>query len=81
MAPRRNDPYKRYMAHDRKTPEGYLECFDPNVTIKDRKVTIRERVIPMTEARIVECERTFLEYARQHAGDPPSLPSSARKPR
>jgi arabinofuranosyltransferase len=74
MAPRRADPYERYMAHDRKTPDGYVECFDPNVTVRDRKVTIRPRDVPLTEERIVECERTFLAYAREHANDPPSLP-------
>jgi arabinofuranosyltransferase len=65
--PRHVDPYKRFMAHDRKAPPGYIPCFDPNVQVTDQgKVTIRPRKTPMTDEGIVACETRFLQQAMSH---------------
>ncbi|MBA2320930.1 MAG: hypothetical protein H0V89_07235 [Deltaproteobacteria bacterium] len=59
--PRTTDPRKRYMAHDRRPPPGYVKCFDPNVRITETgQVTIRKRTVPMTPERIRACEEKFL---------------------
>jgi len=47
----------RHMAHDRLPPEGYLECFEPNVTSRRGQLTIERRSREMTAERIEECER------------------------
>ena len=50
------------MAHERKAPEGYVECFAPNVQIAaDRQIIITPRDTPLTAKKIQECERTFAE--------------------
>jgi len=54
---------KRYMGHDRRAPDGYLECFDANVSIEHRQVVVRKRAQPLTAERIRHCERTYLERA------------------
>jgi arabinofuranosyltransferase len=62
--PREVRPYRRFMAHDRRAPPGYIQCFDPNVTVApDGKVTIAPRATPMTADRIVACETKFLAEA------------------
>ncbi len=47
----------RLMAHERIPPPGYIECFDPNVSIQNRAVTVRPR--PLPDARIIDCETRF----------------------
>jgi arabinofuranosyltransferase len=44
----------RRLAHDRRPPPGYFACFDPNVTITDRRVTVRPR--PLGDQRIQDCQ-------------------------
>lgn len=47
----------RMMGHDRLAPEGYVECFRPNVEIVGPKqVVVRRRERPLTAEEIVECE-------------------------
>ncbi len=49
---------ERQMAHDRKPPPGYVECFRPNVRdLEGIRVYPREE--PLTDAEIVACERRF----------------------
>ncbi|MDW8218054.1 MAG: hypothetical protein RML57_10720 [Acidobacteriota bacterium] len=47
------------MAHFRRPPPGYLECFRPNVAIRDRQAAILPRRVPLTAADIRRCEETF----------------------
>ncbi len=47
------------MAHSRCPPPGYLECFRPNVAIRDGQATILPRPIPLTAADIRLCEARF----------------------
>ncbi|HZN39388.1 MAG TPA: hypothetical protein VFD82_11330, partial [Planctomycetota bacterium] len=42
----------RFIAHERVAPPAYVEAFDPNVTVADRKVTVRKREHPMTADRV-----------------------------
>ncbi|HLX08631.1 MAG TPA: hypothetical protein VKY89_12300 [Thermoanaerobaculia bacterium] len=45
------------MAHERQPPPGYVECFLPNVHLRDGKqVRVRERPVPLTDDRIRACE-------------------------
>lgn len=47
---------RRKMAHDRRPPKGYVECFDPNVS---DNATVRPRVL--TDADVRACEARFGE--------------------
>jgi arabinofuranosyltransferase len=50
----------RYMAHDRHPPDGYFECFRPNVQILEpAQILVRPRSEPLTGDRIRECEARF----------------------
>ncbi len=47
----------RQMAHDRQPPDGYLECFRPNVFVFSRAgLYSRARSEPLTDAEIISCE-------------------------
>ena len=49
--------YGRQMAHDRQPPDGYLECFRPNVVVFTRAgLYSKARSEPLTEAEIIACE-------------------------
>ncbi|OYT70235.1 MAG: hypothetical protein CFK52_11585 [Chloracidobacterium sp. CP2_5A] len=47
------------MAHFRRPPPGYLECFRPNVAIRDGQVKVLPRAIPLTADDIRRCEADF----------------------
>jgi arabinofuranosyltransferase len=48
---------KRQMAHDRRPPEGYVECFQPNVFLPGPgRMQVRPRDPELTDAQIVACE-------------------------
>jgi arabinofuranosyltransferase len=47
---------KRAMAHDRRPPEGYVDCFRPNVTARRGRARIEPRDEPLSDAEIRECE-------------------------
>jgi arabinofuranosyltransferase len=46
----------RRMAHDRKPPEGYVECFRPNMRLVDNKLRYGVRAQPLTDDEIRACE-------------------------
>ncbi len=50
---------ERTMAHDRGPPPGYVECFEPNVTLLADRVVVAPRAQPLTADRIRKCEATF----------------------
>ena len=43
---------RRHMAHERSAPEGYIEDFEPNVTVVDGEVRIAARDPALTEERV-----------------------------
>ena len=43
----------RRMAHDRAAPDGYVECFEPNVSVRDGKASVTSRR-RLCDHRIVE---------------------------
>lgn len=47
------------MAHERRAPEGYVECFSPNVGLNHDHFEISERTVALTAAKIVECEQEY----------------------
>ena len=52
------------MAHDRGPPEGYIECFRPNVSIDAKgKLVFRVRERDLTAEEIRRCEKGFLAAA------------------
>ena len=58
--PIRTSETKRRMAHDRRPPAGYVECFRPNVTLGGpEKIRIRPREQPLTADDIRACERRW----------------------
>ncbi|MBU8922788.1 MAG: hypothetical protein KOO63_13295 [Bacteroidales bacterium] len=59
------DTGMRMMAHDRSAPEGYVQCFMPNVQLRGKKdLVIHERRQPLTAADIIECETRWAETVR-----------------
>jgi arabinofuranosyltransferase len=58
-APPRTD--LRVMAHSRRPPPGYVECFSPNARLIEGKprgtVEVRPRAQPLTDAGIRACEQ------------------------
>jgi arabinofuranosyltransferase len=46
---------ERQMAHDRKPPDGYLECFRPNIAVR-AMLYLNPRSEPLTDAEIIACE-------------------------
>ena len=54
----------RHMAHDRAPPEGYIECFRPNVVVHPNgKLGVRLRARDLTDEEIRRCEARFLAGA------------------
>ena len=54
----------RHMAHDRGPPEGYIECFRPNVVVyPNGKLGVRLRARDLTDEEIRRCEERFLAGA------------------
>jgi arabinofuranosyltransferase len=49
----------RRMTHDRQPPPGYVDCFRPNVRVRDRHVIVRARAVPLTAEDIRACEARF----------------------
>jgi hypothetical protein len=47
------------MGHDRMAPAEYVNAFDPNVTVVDRKVVVRKRDVPLTAARVRAIEQEW----------------------
>jgi len=47
------------IAHERRPPDGYLECFSPNVTLDQDHFVISERAVPLTAEKIRSCEQYY----------------------
>jgi arabinofuranosyltransferase len=55
----------RMMAHDRMAPEGYVECFRPNVELlPGSRVIIRERSKALTAEDIISCETRWTRVVK-----------------
>jgi arabinofuranosyltransferase len=56
------------MAHERKPPPGYVECFLPNVEVLEGgEVRVRQRPVPLTDDTIRACEsRDWLPSPTAH---------------
>jgi len=56
----------RMMAHEKQAPEGYVECFSPNVQLFDhKKIVISTRQKELKAEDIESCERTWAERVRR----------------
>ncbi len=54
-----NRSHERWLAHERRPPAGYLECFRPNVWFSERGLRIAPRTEPLTDEEIRGCESRF----------------------
>ncbi len=63
------------LAHAHRPPEGYVDCFEPNVFAEEGMLAVEERATPLTDARIIECEQ------RDWSGIPPNLELELRRSR
>ena len=55
----------RMMGHDRMAPDGYVECFRPNVEImRGRRLVVHPRKEPLTPEEIIECESRWIQSVR-----------------
>jgi arabinofuranosyltransferase len=52
-------PDHRLMAHDRQAPEGYIACFEPNITVNKGRIHLLNESPPLTDERITACESRF----------------------
>jgi arabinofuranosyltransferase len=55
---------ERYMAHERRSPIGYIRGFRPNVIVREGRVFVEKRNPPMTGEYISEYERAWRVKAR-----------------
>jgi len=53
------------MAHLRQPPQGYVECFEPNVMLENKTVKVIPRVEPMTIERIKACEGKYIQQVKE----------------
>lgn len=63
----------RQMAHERRPPPGYVECFDRNIRVRNREIEYRQRDTPLTDEDIRRCEREWAARVRgtaRSAGTP-----------
>jgi len=58
------------MAHERRPPDGYVECFAPNVELDGNHVRINERSDPLTAEKITACEKQFASLVESPQGMP-----------
>ncbi len=65
------------MAHERKPPKGYVECFSPNVAFAPQRAAIKPRAEELTAEKIVQCEQ---EYATLVASGIKPTPSPTPEP-
>jgi arabinofuranosyltransferase len=65
------------MAHERKPPPGYVECFSPNIAFTPKHAAIRPRAEELTAEKIVQCEQ---EYAVRIASGATPTPSPSPSP-
>jgi arabinofuranosyltransferase len=56
----------RMMAHEKQAPQGYVECFSPNVRLFDhKKIVVFPRQKELKAEDIESCERTWAERVRK----------------
>ncbi|MHC4739151.1 MAG: hypothetical protein ACYS9Y_09640 [Planctomycetota bacterium] len=59
----------RKMAHDKRPPEGYVECFVPNVRLSGRKrIEFGKRDKPLTAEDIIESEKKWAKKIKKAKG-------------
>lgn len=58
----------RRMAHERLPPPGYIDAFDPNVTLVGAEVAVRPRTVPLTRERIEAIEAEWRATVQSRAG-------------
>lgn len=69
-SPARSSQVNRFMAHDRKPPQGYVGCFRPNLEADDKgRLIWKERQEPLTAADIVRCETEFTARVLAERGE------------
>jgi arabinofuranosyltransferase len=56
------------MAHERRPPEGYIECFAPNTAYDKDHFQIYERAVPLTAEKIVACEQEYAALVKTPGG-------------
>ncbi|MCU1263806.1 MAG: hypothetical protein JWM21_124 [Acidobacteria bacterium] len=66
------------MAHERRPPDGYLECFSPNVALDQDHFVISERPVPLTAEKIRDCEQRYAALVAGGGGK--RQPSVIRNP-
>jgi arabinofuranosyltransferase len=72
------DMYLHRLAHDRRAPAGYVECFRPNVTWAWQGYTASPRDVPLTPAEIRRCEgRAWPSRAETSDLEAPTGPTPA----
>jgi arabinofuranosyltransferase len=52
---------RRQMAHERRPPPGYIECFEPNIHVTGGQVVAVRRKKPLTADDIRACETRWLD--------------------
>jgi arabinofuranosyltransferase len=67
------------MAHERRPPKGYMECFATNVVLTDGHFTITPRADPLTVERIVRCEQDYAAAIKKPK-PPDAVPPTIQNP-
>ena len=55
----------RWMAHERRPPPGYVEAFEPNVVVSERRLVIEPREQPLTAERVRSIELEWRQRMRR----------------
>ena len=66
------------MAHERRPPRGYVECFASNVVLEGGRVRVVERTEPINAEKIRNCEQQYAALIRNPAR--PEEPTSVQNP-
>lgn len=51
----------RYMTHERRPADGYVESFRPNVSLTETQLIVTPRELPLRPAEVLEIERSWWE--------------------
>jgi arabinofuranosyltransferase len=72
------------MAHERRPPKGYVECFSANAVVENGHLEIAQRSEEMTAEKIMRCEKKYADLVKNSKASeqaPPPIQNPIDDPR